>query len=98
MKGSNRLYALVLILFITADVWGQTDPAAVFYGDLLPDAPSLAARGEYQVGVRTLQLKNPNQIDLLNSTKDQEVYYDRPLTVEIWYPARLEEGAKEMVV
>lgn len=57
------------------------------YGDPLPDAPVLSARGEYKVGVRTLQLVNPNQIDILSSKDGKEVKYDRPLTVEVWYPA-----------
>jgi predicted dienelactone hydrolase len=65
------------------------DDAPVF-GDALPGAPELAARGEFAVGVRTLALVNPDQADLLaqlNGTADAR--YDRELTVEVWYPGVL---------
>ena len=31
-----------------------------FYGDPRADAPELAPRGNYEIGVRTLQVVNPN--------------------------------------
>ncbi len=52
-----------------------------------PDAPALAAHGDYPVGVRTLELTDPGRIDVLNVTDDAIPEYDRPLTVELWYPA-----------
>lgn len=54
-----------------------------------PDAPALAAYGEHKIGVRTLHFINPNQIDVLNidTNKDTLPKYDRPLTIELWYPA-----------
>jgi len=57
-----------------------------------PDAPELAAYGAQPVGVRTLQLTNPGQIDILKIDPKQPKpdplpRYDRPLTVEVWYPA-----------
>ncbi|MFS4415821.1 alpha/beta hydrolase family protein [Maribacter sp. 2307ULW6-5] len=58
------------------------------YGDALPDAPELAARGPYAVGVRTLDLVHTDQLDILNSTPQREVRYDRPIRAEIWYPAQ----------
>lgn len=66
------------------------------YGDLLPDAPALAARGNYSVGVRTIQAVNTNQIDLANLASNPEARYDRPLTLEVWYPAIIPDGASEM--
>lgn len=51
-----------------------------------PTAPKLAFPGPHSVGVRTLQLINRDQVDVLNST-DRIRRYDRPLTVELWYPA-----------
>lgn len=56
------------------------------------DAPQLAAYGTNSVGVRTLQLVNPNQIDLLQidpKAPKPEVMprYNRPVTLEVWYPA-----------
>ncbi|MGB7319693.1 MAG: dienelactone hydrolase [Planktotalea sp.] len=52
-----------------------------------PDAPALAAYGAHVVGVRTYELSNPGQIDIVNTTADNAPIYDRPLTVEVWYPA-----------
>ncbi|MEJ2003032.1 MAG: dienelactone hydrolase [Maritimibacter sp.] len=52
-----------------------------------PDAPELAAHGDYPVGVRSLQLTDPDRIDVLNVTEDEIPHYDRSLTVEVWYPA-----------
>ncbi len=52
-----------------------------------PDAPALAAAGDHVVGVQTLNFVNPGQNDILNTTEGNEPLYDRPLTVEVWYPA-----------
>lgn len=52
-----------------------------------PDAPALAAHGSYAVGVRTLELSDPDRIDVLGVTDEAIPTYDRPLTVELWYPA-----------
>ena len=68
---------------------GQTDSNSFLIGDPLPDAPKLAARGEHRVGVKTIQVVNPDQIDILNSSKENTELYDRPLTLEVWYPASL---------
>lgn len=80
---------LTPILFISAFSigFGQSSPKPFVYGDLLPDAPELAARGEYAVGVQTLDLINKNQLDILNYGKGGDSLYNRPLKVEIWYPA-----------
>ena len=60
---------------------------------LRPDAPELAAHGDYTIGVQTLELVNADQLDILNVSEEGDIpTYDRPLTVEIWYPATLEEG------
>jgi len=58
----------------------------------LPNAPTLAAYGDMAVGVREFALVNPDQIDILAidpaAEKPAEFpRYDRPLTVEMWYPA-----------
>ncbi len=52
-----------------------------------PDAPALAALGPHPVGVRTLPLVDPGRIDILNTTEAALAYADRPLPVEMWYPA-----------
>jgi predicted dienelactone hydrolase len=58
----------------------------------LPSAPELAAYGEFDVGVRTFEMLNRNQINILAidpaaDKPDPLPTYDRPLTVEVWYPA-----------
>ena len=47
-----------------------------------PDAPELAARGPWPVGVRRHDLVNPAQLDVLTGATG-----DRVLVVEEWYPA-----------
>lgn len=52
------------------------------------DAPELAAPGPAAVGVRTLTVVNPDQLDIVNVTgADAMPRYDRPLVLEVWYPA-----------
>jgi len=57
-----------------------------------PYAPELAAYGGMEIGVRTLELVNPGQVNVLavDPTADKPETlptYDRELTVEVWYPA-----------
>jgi predicted dienelactone hydrolase len=66
-------------------------------GDPLPDAPELAQRGEYKIGVRTLEILHKDQIDILNSKDGNEPRYDRRLKLEIWYPALVPQGIDEMI-
>ena len=86
------------LLFAAARSFAQANETVFVYGDLLPDAPELAARGEYKVGVRTLNLVNKGQIDVLKSKGGIDPLYDRPLNVEVWYPAILPAAAKEFVL
>lgn len=65
-------------------------------GDALPDAPELAHRGDYKVGVRTLNFVNKAQVNILKSKDGVDPLYDRPLKVEIWYPAIVPAGKKEL--
>jgi pimeloyl-ACP methyl ester carboxylesterase len=64
------------------------------------DAPQLAAQGSYAVGVRTLDLVHAGQVDILNADKNtaKAPLYDRPLKVEVWYPAALAPGQQQRVV
>lgn len=58
-----------------------------------PDAPELASFGEHDIGVRTLDVVDANRVDILNTPRGGDsVYYDRTLTLEIWYPAELNDG------
>ncbi len=67
-------------------------------GDPLPDAPALAYRGNYHVGVRTLNYINKGQVNILQSKNGTDPLYDRPLKLEVWYPAHLPPGKKEITV
>jgi len=75
----------------------QTD---IFFSVPPSDAPELAPRGPYAVGVRTIEIKNPSQIDILNFDKatGKAPIYDRPLPLEIWYPATIPHGKEERAV
>lgn len=65
------------------------DPLAYVPGDALPGAPALAPRGPHAVGVTTLRLTNPYQIDVLGSLAGGEpMRATRELDAEVWYPAR----------
>ncbi|QJF50499.1 alpha/beta hydrolase family protein [Roseobacter ponti] len=59
-----------------------------------PDAPELAFFGTLPVGVQTLEFVNPGQIDIVNVTDQDIPLYDRPLTVEVWYPAEDDSSAR----
>lgn len=53
-----------------------------------PDAPELARFGDRGIGVRTLDLVNPQQVDVLRTQPGGPVVRaDRAVRVEVWYPA-----------
>jgi predicted dienelactone hydrolase len=66
-------------------------------GDPLPDAPELAARGEFKIGVRTITVVNKGQTDILKTKGGTEPAYDRTLKLEIWYPAVVSGGEKDLI-
>jgi predicted dienelactone hydrolase len=87
------------ILLMCACGFAQRNEATYF--SVPPaDAPELAARGPWGVGVRTVELVDPRQPDILHFDKGsgKAPLYDRPLTVEIWYPATIPPGQEERVV
>src|SRR3982751_4108141 len=61
------------------------------------DAPELAHRGTYSVGVRTVEITHPNQVDILHfdSQTGKAPLYNRALKVEVWYPATIPPGKEE---
>ena len=82
-----RLFCSVVFISVMSSAWAENR-----IDTQRPDAPELAAYGEHNIGVRTLELVNPQQINILalDPTKPQPAElprYDRPLTVEVWYPA-----------
>ncbi|MEL6718773.1 MAG: dienelactone hydrolase family protein [Bacteroidota bacterium] len=97
MKLNNLLFSTLLFLLLYDFSFGQQKATSFLPGDALPDAPELAARGDYKVGVRTLEFIHKDQIDILNSKDGSDPLYDRPLTVEVWYPAQLSDETAELV-
>lgn len=99
MRFCPSLRACVPFLLCCAVAPAQQSPAVSF--SVAPaDAPELAPRGRWSVGVRTLDLVNPGQVDILHFEKDagKAPLYDRPLKIEIWYPAVIPAGKEERVV
>lgn len=58
------------------------------------DAPELSHWGQYEIGVRTIQLVHKDQPNVLAFDKEtgEIPTYDRPLPVEVWYPTRTVNG------
>jgi hypothetical protein len=47
--------------------------------------------------VRTFELAKPDQIDILSYTpENSRPRYDRLLTLEVWYPAALRPGHRQV--
>ena len=88
----------IIFCFLIYNLTLNAQTESFVYGDALPDAPELSARGTYAVGVRTLDFINKGQADVLNSKNGIDPIYDRPLKVEVWYPAQLAKGAIETVL
>lgn len=81
--------ASTAIIIQNSTTFGELNRTAIHkdyvYGDAMPNAPELSARGDYGVGVRTIYTVDENRDD-------------RPLSVEVWYPAIIPEGAEEITV
>lgn len=98
IKYSLSHLALFAVLLV-GGAWmlsGPPEADPFVYGDALPDAPELASRGSYNVGVRTLELVNPGQPNIAKAKAGEIPEYDRPLTVEVWYPAVIPVGQREL--
>ena len=86
----------IAILFLAAAAaCGQP----VYFSVPSADAPELAARGTWAVGVRTLEIVNHDQPDILkfDTATGKAPLTDRALTVEVWYPATIPAGKEERV-
>jgi predicted dienelactone hydrolase len=89
----RRIVPLV-ILFCVGSVLAGEPPSR--YG---VDAPELAHLGDHSVGVKTLHLVQPAQIDVLafDAARGSAPLADRDLIVDLWYPARPRPGAPRAV-
>jgi predicted dienelactone hydrolase len=84
----SRVTASLLVpISIGATMSLATFAAANPIDTIRPDAPALSAYGDHPIGVQTFTFTNAGQIDIVNTTADAARTYDRPLTVEVWYPA-----------
>lgn len=86
----KKISILVLLTFVSGFI-----NAANRIDTQRPDAPLWAAYGDFKVGVRKLDFVIPNQLDVVNVSAESDPQnlptYDRPLTVEVWYPADANE-------
>ena len=73
---------LLLTFLVPLFSLGQSDLNSMYIGDLLPDAPKLAARGNFKVGVKTIQVVNPNQMDILSSNEEKMILYESELLIQ----------------
>jgi len=88
----RRIPAAVLIL-VCATVLAAAQHNRI--DTVTPSAPALAPYGANDIGVRTIQVIDKNRPDILNIKEGgPTVRYDRPLTLEVWYPATLAAGQK----
>lgn len=86
VAGLTALLTAVVVLPLAAGQDNRVD-------GMTPLAPELAAFGPSPVGVRTLTAVDRQRVDVLNTPPDgPTARYDRPFTLEIWYPASLAEG------
>ena len=89
---TRRTIAIAVVVgALAANVVAQQNHIDV----VTPSAPDLASYGKYDIGVRTLQATDKNRPDILNTKEGGPVVrYDRTLTLEVWYPAKLAAGQK----
>ncbi len=95
---STKLLVFAIGLVFCLNSFAQNTTETFVYGDALPDAPELAQRGDYKIGVQTLDFVNKNQVDVLKSKGGIDPTYDRPLKVEVWYPANVAADVNDLVI
>ena len=93
----KQFFIAVNFIILSACCLAQINDTSFITGDALPDAPDLSPRGNFKVGVRTLELIHKNQVDVLNSSQGSDPLYDRHLKIEVWYPAIIPPGKADLV-
>ena len=89
----GRTCLAIILLGLLALGFGVGSSAAENRIDRVrPDAPELAAFGDYDVGVHTLDLVHRDQLDVVATEAagddiETPKRYDRPLVVDVWYPS-----------
>lgn len=83
------LQTVLLVMTVSSSAFAQSNRIDI----IRHDAPEMSQFGELDIGVRTLDFRIPQSVDVINSVAGEVTnYYDRSLTVEIWYPATLTAG------
>jgi predicted dienelactone hydrolase len=86
---------LRVLPFVGVVIAGSASAQQNHIDTVTPVAPELASYGTYDVGVRTVQVTDKNRPDILNIKEGgPTVRYDRTLTLEVWYPAKLATGQR----
>ena len=92
----KRLMVILILMYSNAFASGSNISGDNRIDGMRPDAPELAKMGDYSIGVRSAKFYHQNQIDVLNIKEDALLpLYDRPLPVEIWYPANTKKNGSE---
>ncbi len=85
----RRRFFLALTLTLAAAAGAAQNRIDV----VTPAAPELAPYGRFAVGVRTVRALDPGRPDIVNAKAGEATgRYDRPLTLEVWYPSALAAG------
>lgn len=88
------LFVYAVCFIFSCEAFSQTNRMDI----IRTDAPELAYHGSYDIGVRTVIIVDENRLDILNTQPGEEsAYYNRPLTLEIWYPADVTDLADNKV-
>ena len=96
MRFGSAIVVLGIALSLVCEAQLQQQ-SSIYFSVPPADAPELAHRGTYSVGVRTVELLHPNQVDILHfdSQTGKAPLYNRALKVEVWYPATIPPGKEE---
>ncbi|GAB4520499.1 MAG: hypothetical protein OHK0046_30870 [Anaerolineae bacterium] len=88
------LSLFVLLVLLATATFAQEN--LLIFTDPAVDAPALAYRGEYGVGVQTLEVVNEGVVDVLGAVSDPSATTDRALSLEIFYPGIIPDGTEQL--
>jgi len=91
MKIKSKTLCLATLLTIGTQVTAAPVPENL-YTQQPSITPELAHPGQYPVGVKTLQVVHEKQLNTQTFTS----FEDRPLTLEVWYPAAANAATEEL--
>jgi predicted dienelactone hydrolase len=90
MRHRRIAIALLALAVLGVELFAQQNRIDL----VTPAAPELASYGHHAIGVRTITVVDRQRVDVVHTAPTGSVVrYDRPLTLEVWYPAALAPGA-----